>query len=153
MSDRSPAEIRLELARGHWSLDEHEEAIDCLLRIVTDAPETPGLAELIGKYVMESQDARLAAAHERLCLGVEKPESGSPLHTATMAQLLADQGHESRALQVATDAVNRNPDDDRARALRERLVADAPGKRERQVEALESWLASIRERGHRGVRA
>jgi len=66
VSDRSPAEIRMDLARGHWSLQERDEAVDCLVRASSDDPGLPGLAELIEAYASESGDARLRDLHSRL---------------------------------------------------------------------------------------
>lgn len=156
MSDRNPAEVRMELASGHWALEEYDEAIECLLRVVADAPKTPGLAEMVAKYAMESEDARLAAAHEALLCDSEA-SNASPLHTATMAKLLADQGHESQALRVASDALHRNPDDPRARELHERLAKNRTGSNgaaaRANVDELERWLVRIRERRHGGVEA
>ena len=156
MSDRNPAEVRMELASGHWALEEYDEAIECLLRVVADAPKTPGLAEMVAKYTMESHDARLAAAHEALLCDPES-SNASRLHTATMAKLLADQGHESQALRVASDALHRNPDDVRARELHERLAKNRTGSNgagaRARVDELERWLVRIRERRHRGAEA
>jgi tetratricopeptide (TPR) repeat protein len=146
----------MELARGHWALEEFDEAIECVLRVIADEPQAPGLAEMVAKFALESHDSRLAAAHEALSLH-EGSRNRSPLHTATMATLLAEQGHESQALQVASDAVHRNPEDERAREVHERLAKTAPdpraaGKRA-QIDELERWLVRIRERRHRGVDA
>jgi tetratricopeptide (TPR) repeat protein len=152
VSDRNPAEIRMELARGHWALAEYDEAIECLLRVVSDAPHTPGLAETVAKYALESQDSRLAAANEALNVR-QGLSDGSPLHTATMAKLLAEQGHESQALRVASDALHRNPEDERARAVHERLAGGRHESQRAQVEELERCLVRIRERRHRGVEA
>lgn len=141
----------MDLARGHWALEEFDEAIECLLRVVSDSPETPGLAEMVGKYAIESQDARLAAAHESLT-SQQGLSNGSPLHTGTMAKLLAEQGHASQALQVASEALNRNPEDERARELLAR-EAPASGPHDAAVEELERWLVRIRERRHRRLDA
>lgn len=148
----------MELARGHWALEEFDEAIECLLRVATDTPNAPGLAETVAKYALESHDPRLAAAHEALS-SQQGLTNSSPLHTATMAKLLAEQGHESQALQVASDALHRNPDDERAREVHESLATRAPedgsaaSAPSANVEELERWLVRIRERRHKGVQA
>lgn len=142
----------MDLARGHWALEEYDEAIECLLRVAADAPDTAGLVETVAKYALESQDARLAAAHEAL-RAQNGLHNGSPLHTATMAKLLAEQGHESQALKVASDALQRNPEDMRAREVHEQLArgrGDSDSERtSAEVEELERWLVRIRERRHR----
>ena len=153
MSDSSQAEIRLQLARGHWSLGERDEAIECLLRAAAGDPELGGLVEQVDKFALECDDPRLAALQEQLFTGLAPDqEPPSPLHTATMAELLADQGHEARALRVAEDVLSRNPGDERAQAVQQRLTRPAAGRSKKTV-ALERWLGRIRERGHRGVQA
>ncbi len=153
MNDSGPAEIRLQLARSHWSLGERDEAIECLLRAAAEDAGRDGLVELVDKFALESDDARLAALQDQLCSGAAPDEEPpSPLHTATMAELLADQGHEARALRVAEDVLSRNPGDERAQAVQQRLKRPAAGH-SKKAAALERWLGRIRERGHRGVEA
>ena len=153
MSDSAPAEIRLQLARGHWSLDERDEAIECLTRAAAGDPGLDGLAELVDKFALECDDPRLAALQEHLFTGVGADEEPpSPMHTATMAELLADQGHEARALRVAEDVLHRNPQDERAQAVQQRLTRTEPGQAKKAA-VLERWLERIRERGHKGVQA
>ena len=43
-----------------------------------------------------------------------------------LAKLLADQGYSEKALRVAEDVLRKNPDDQRASAVRDRLQANAP---------------------------
>ena len=75
-------------------------------------------------------------------------EATSPsLSTSTLAELLARQGHEDRALLVAEDVLRRNPRDARALALKRRILEGAPVRREdRVIEELERWLARARRR-------
>jgi len=153
VSDSGPLEIRLQLARGHWSLDERDEAIECLTRAAAQDPRHEGLVELVDKFVLECDDARLTALQEHLFAGTgSDDEPPSPMHTATMAELLADQGHDERALRVAEDVLQRDPTDERAQAVQQRLKRPEPVQSMRTA-ALERWLERIRERGRRGVEA
>lgn len=49
MTDKSPVEIRMELARGHILLEEYDSAVPCLERAVEAAPDSERLAALVGE--------------------------------------------------------------------------------------------------------
>lgn len=157
--ERSPSEIRMDLARGHWALGEHDDAIFCLERIVEEEPSTQGLLELGESFMTElaglSFQALLVDRLNDLCRRVVEsqgePRAENPnLATSTLAELLEDQGHAQRALQVAEDVLARNPDDERARAVRGRLLAkaepEAPSSRRQQLAELERWLETLSQR-------
>ena len=148
------ARIRLELARGHWSLGEREEALVCLERLAASEPEAEGLGALVEELHAELASEGPAELVERfaaLARLLEPPEAiapavDSPLVTGTLASLLVEQGHAEQALAVAEGVLRSRPDDPRALAVRERLRGS---QTQRIVERLESWLARI-ERSKRG---
>ncbi len=160
--ERSPSEIRMDLARGHWALNEHDDAIFCLERIVEEDPATANLLELADSFMGElagrSYQALLVDRLDTLRRrAIESqgppPAESSNLATSTLAELLEGQGHRERALEVAKDVLGRNPDDERARALRGRLLAqaepEAPSPRQQQLAELERWLESLTSRPSR----
>ena len=157
------SDIRLELARGHWALGEYEEALCCLERRAREGGGGLRLRTLAESLVQEAEtlpgsgpsawserlrDLARPARAGRMERGFDALEATSPsLTTSTLAELLARQGHEDRALLVAEDVLRRNPRDARALALKRRIVEGAPAKREaRVIEELERWLVSARRR-------
>lgn len=148
------ARTRLELARGHWSLGEREEALVCLERLASAEPRSPGLADLVGEWSSEVDadgPPDLAGRFSALAQELRPPQpiapaADSPLVTGTIASLLVEQGHAEQALAVAEGVLRSRPDDPRALAVRERLLG---GPVPRIVERLERWLANI-ERAKRG---
>lgn len=56
MTSSNPAKIRADLARGHILLGELEAAYACLSRVVTEAPELPGLDELLEGLVSGARE-------------------------------------------------------------------------------------------------
>lgn len=148
------ARTRLELARGHWSLGEREEALVCLERLAATDPEAEGLAALVDELHAElgiEGPADLAERFGALARQLEPPQplapaADSPLVTGTLASLLVEQGHAEQALAVAEGVLRSRPDDPRALAVRERLRGD---QSQRILERLETWLANI-ERAKRG---
>lgn len=155
---RDAIELRIELARGHWELEERAEAVACLERLAGQAPSHAALAECVERFCADPAvraDAglgrRLAELRERVA--VRAPEAAEPgpssLATSTLAELLAEQGHTRRALEVAEEVLRRNPDDARARAVRRRAAgSDAPsGPRvEAHIERLQLWLRRLKRR-------
>ena len=143
------AKTRLELARGHWSLGEREEAVVCLERLADADPGAQGLVPLIeelredcGAQSAAACGARLEALARRLAPAEPiAPAPGSPLATGTLASLLVDQGHGAAALAVAEDVLRARPDDARALAVRERVRGG--GQPRRALERLERWLGDI----------
>ena len=148
------SKMRLELARGHWSLGEREEAVVCLERLAESDPQAEGLATLVEELrgdpeARGADDARERL--ERLARRLDPPRAiaplpGSPLATGTLASLLVDQGHGAAALAVAEDVLRARPDDARALAVRERVRGARPHG---ALERLERWLADIERRGRR----
>lgn len=72
--------------------------------------------------------------------------------TSTLAELYAAQGLPKRALDAAEDVLRRNPGDERARALRDRMLAgqsegddsdDLARAHARVIEELERWLRNV----------
>lgn len=158
--ERNASEIRLDLARGHWALGEHDDAIFCLERVAQDDPSTPNLLELAESFLAElaggTEQALLTDRLNELCRhvmeaeGKRAPEERSNLATSTLAELLERQGHAERALAVAEDVLRRDPADERAREVRGRLLAQAdpapPDGRREQLAELERWLDNLRTR-------
>jgi tetratricopeptide (TPR) repeat protein len=151
VTQKSAVLIRLDIVRNHLALGESEEALHNLGKAISDDPEEPELLALLEQpetaLVLPAEG--LKALKERVrasqC-GDEAAESlGPPLATPTMAQLLADQGHSEKALQVAEDVLRRDPEDERARAVKSAL-RDASGACSARIEPLERWLAQIRRR-------
>jgi tetratricopeptide (TPR) repeat protein len=175
---------RIELAEGHWELEEPEDALTALERGIAETPEgeppDPRVASLAGRWLAElgesggpaSIRARLRALRDWTRWGRAEPEPElpeelaeelpevdeleeepilelrPPLATSTVAELLADQGHHEEALRVAEDVLRRNPADERAQAVRERLdpgsALDRRAARVQRIMAeLERWLANL----------
>ena len=159
MNECTATEIRLELARGHWRLGEHEDAIRCLERCSEELPAAAGLAELTRGFLAQMIDEgpaplveRLRSLSAQLDLGVEEPDplvAGPALQTPTLAAVLADQGHTGQARQIADDVLRRRPEDARALALVTSLTAseDAADPRGRVIQELERWLGNLRRVG------
>jgi hypothetical protein len=149
------ARTRLELARGHWSLGEREEALICLERLADSDLQAEGLAALVEELREDPLEASVAERLEQLARRLNPPEPiapqpGSPLATGTLASLLVDQGHGAAALAVAENVLRARPDDARALAVRERVR----GGPQRSIERLERWLGDIeRLRRREGVQA
>ena len=157
--ERSPSEIRISLAQGHWALGEYDDAIFCLERVADEDPGATSLLDLADSFLSElggqtdqgQRSGRLNQVRARV-----RAHSGAPsgeasgLATSTLAELHARQGHPERALAVAEDVLRRNPEDARARSLRGRLLAEAdPGAgrtRHEQLSELERWLEALRRR-------
>jgi hypothetical protein len=148
------ARTRLELARGHWSLGEHGEALACLERLADADPHVEGLAALIEELrsdavaVPDDVSQRLRGLEQRVHPARPiAPPSGSPLVTGTLASLLVDQGHAAEALAIAEDVLRERPGDARALAVRERVRGPERGAcsdpSRGAIERLEKWLAAI----------
>jgi tetratricopeptide (TPR) repeat protein len=149
------AAMRLAVAQGHWGLGEFEEALDSLARGLDEAPGYLPIVEFI--ETIEGQPPELALARKlatlrervapALAAGREHEEI-LPLQSSTVAELLADQGHELKALRVAEEVLRKNPGDERARAVKQRL-APPSRERERWIAELERWLANAKKLRHR----
>jgi hypothetical protein len=152
------ARTRLELARGHWSLGEREEALLCLERLAGAEPEAEGLAPLVEELRREPGLGAEGALGERfaaLARRLQPPEPiapapGSPLATGTLASLLVEQGHREQALAVAEGVLRDRPDDARALAVRERVRG---GHTQRSLARLERWLGNLERLKRRGAQA
>lgn len=154
MSVKQPAEIRMELARLHWELQEYGEAVDCLERVVRDGLASDKLRSRLESHLAESSEIGVAPeVVHRIRSVLDKVGSvrdggqgfqpGSPIATPTLARLLADQGHADKALAVAAGLLEQNPDDERALAVKAELgLASAP--RQRVIDELSRWLANAR---------
>lgn len=152
--------IRMELAEGHWSLGEHDEALHCLRRAIDIEPDEPGLGELVERLLSEAKQgaanpevaSALAGLRDRLHAASPQPaKTGFAVATPTMAVLLDQQGHREHALGVAEEVLARTPGDARALAVRNRLRADPPPG-DRELLVLERWLHYFRRSSRREVR-
>jgi hypothetical protein len=137
--------MRLDLARGHWSLGERDEALVCLERLADIDARAEGLAPLVEELLLGAGDDAVAGRLEALGRRLRPPEPitpapGSPLATGTLASLLVEQGHGAAALAVAEDVLRARPDDERALAVRERVRG---GASRRALERLERWLSNL----------
>jgi tetratricopeptide (TPR) repeat protein len=169
MRGHNSFEVRLELAQGHWKIGEYEEALQCLERALEDAsgdPQDPRLAELASQLANDltyhagsdaSQELR-TRLYRVVEAASEVEELSGSIATPTLAELLAEQGYSEKALRVAQDVLRKNPDDQRAWAVRDRLQAGGPlaeaGDRPSRpagadtvIEELERWLGNLRRRG------
>jgi hypothetical protein len=151
MNERRAA-MRLEVAQGHWGLGEFEEALDSLSRGLDEAPGYLPIIEFI--ETIEGQPPELALARKLAALRARvapaaaakaerEAEAMPPLQSSTLAELLAEQGHDRKALRVVEEVLRRNPGDERARAMRERL-SPSSRERERWIGELERWLAAAK---------
>jgi len=151
LTQKSPVLIRLDIVRNHLMLGEADEALQNLEKVIASDPDEPELLALLG----EPETARVIPADALRELesrfhgpgrGADVAETlGPPLTTPTMAQLLAEQGHSEKALQVAEEVLRRDPEDERARAVHSALT-DGSGARGARIKPLERWLAQIRRR-------
>lgn len=148
MRSRSPTELRLELAEGHWMLGEYDDALACLERVEGDADAVRALVErLLAHEDAPAPRARLADLLAQLDTGFTRV-----LATPTLAALLKEQGHDERALRVAEDVLRRSPSDPRAQALVQSLCVPS-GPRADVLATLERWLAYFRNRRQGEVHA
>lgn len=151
VTQKSAVLIRLDIVRNHLALGEADEALHNLGKAIADDPGEPELLALLQQpetaLVLPAEGLRALQDRVRAARwGEEAAETlGPPLATPTMAQLLADQGHSEKALQVAEDVLRRDPEDRRARAVHSALT-HAPETLSAQIEPLERWLARIRRR-------
>lgn len=158
MSERGEAELRLDLARGHWGIGERSEAVTCLERCAKAQPDVPQLLELAESFLSEcgeGEDEWVAARLAALCEELVPPQSEPPelvgpaLASPTLARVLAEQGHVDRAREVADRVLARNPEDARALEVRSRLGASeqsASSDSAPRVAELERWLRNLRRR-------
>ena len=165
MTSADRIETRLRLVEDHWALGEDEEALRCLGQAMEEAPNHPGIAEQL-RLLRASAEADLRPLEVRQRLdgladrvfgtdpegegdggaGEEAPSEDLPsLASATLAELLADQGLHEKARKVANDVLERSPADERARTVLQRL-SGSEGTVAPQIAALEGWLETIRQR-------
>ncbi len=147
-------ELRTAIAKGYWELGEHDDALIALERATEEDGECETLREFVAGLDADALSGhlaeRLAAVRETLmpsATGLDDAGDGAAprLSTLTLAELLAEQGHADKALRVAEEVVRRNPDNERARAVRARLRAPRR-ERERWIAELERWLRSAQAR-------
>jgi tetratricopeptide (TPR) repeat protein len=166
---KDPLQMRLELARMHWALGEHGDALAALERCAGLDPAHDALLQLVDGCLEEleaghavdvaSRLARLRAKLIEAHDAKQQEELPAKLATPTLARLLAEQGHAQKALAVADDLVRRNPKDERALAVRASLTRtpEPPARHGRVIAELERWLARLTarktERKHGGVLA
>ncbi|MFI5314941.1 MAG: hypothetical protein ACHQ6T_04520 [Myxococcota bacterium] len=159
MSGNDPAKMRLELARMHWALGERAEAVSALERVAQKLADPDALLALVDACLeeLEAGDAvdlaaRLAGLRARAIEKLEARDNAdlpTPLASPTLAKLLADQGHDDKALAVTDNLLRRNPADARALALREEISAKPARPRKthaRAIAELERWLANLARR-------
>ncbi len=150
---KSPIRIRLTLAEGHWALGEQDEALECLRRGFEEEPGEPALGRLVERFLAEVEQGAatptlrgsLEALKKRVQTAPARPpETAFALATPTMAELLEQQGHRKRALEVAEEVLARNPREARALAVRNRLRPCAR-PHDPQIAILERWLHYYRQ--------
>jgi tetratricopeptide (TPR) repeat protein len=160
---KNAIQIRLELVAGHWCLGEHDQALACLSRAIDTEPDEPRIGQLVTRLLAEVEqgaagtEVREVLEHLKTRVASEAAlaqpvEAGFALATPTMAELLEQQGHRERALQVAQDVLRRHPGDARALAVRDRLHP-RPEAHEQQIAVLERWLDYFRHRRQGEARA
>jgi tetratricopeptide (TPR) repeat protein len=146
MTAEERTRIRLELARGHWRLGERDEALACLERVEDPAAQAADAAALL-RELEQSADldpgSPLAERLRGLAARFAPKLPISPLATPTLATLLAEQGRDRDALAVADQLLQRDPEDPRALAVRQRIAASAT-RRRAAIARLERWLANVR---------
>ncbi len=145
---KSPIRIRLTLAEGHWTLGEHDQAIDSLRRAFEAEPDEAAIGALVDRFLEEAEQSMAPPAIRTALDAMKKHREPEPLSlvdpgpalaTSTMAELLEQQGHTRKALEVAERALARNPGEARALAVRNRL-SPTPAPDDRQIGVLEGWL-------------
>ncbi len=160
---KNAIQIRLELVAGHWCLGEHDQALACLSRAIDTEPNEPRIGKLVNRLLAEVEqgaagaEVREVLEHLKARVACEAAlaqpvEAGFALATPTMAELLEQQGHRERALQVAQDVLRRRPGDARALAVRKRLCPRSE-PHEQQIAVLERWLDYFRHRRQGEARA
>ena len=151
---KSQTRIRLALAEGHWTLKEHDQALECLRRAQDAEPGEPAIEALADRFLGELEEGKAPAGLRAVLEGIKRaPEPaslplldpGPALETPTMAELLEQQGHPEKALEVAERALARNPGEARALAVRSRL-SPAPPPHAGQIKVLQTWLDYFRAR-------
>lgn len=153
-------DIRVELSKGHWALGEFEDAVIALERRALEGPVEDALLEVANRFLADlgGDDAdgaladRLRRLVEQATPEVLEPVGALPsptLTTATMAEVLAGQGHNNQALEIAKDVLRRNPDDARAKALKGNLSTDGEPADPLLIQELERWLETARRRAAR----
>ena len=169
MSLKSPVQIRRELAEGHWQLGEHRQAISCLRLALEAEPDDPALHELLERFLTEAEQGVASVRNlEALTQLVQPParvrpsatasEPGFAITTPTMAELLEQQGHQERALEIAEGVLSKNPHDARALAVCDRLrpparpVSKAKAYKH-QIRVLAGWLDYFQSRTQGDARA
>ena len=152
---KSSIRIRLTLAEGHWTLGEHDQAIESLRLAVEAEPDEATIEALVDRLLGEVDEGSAPSTLRAALEGMKKRaepvstpavDPGPALATPTMAELLEQQGHPEKALDVAERALARYPGDGRALAVKNRL-SPGPRPHERQIAVLESWLDYLRQRG------
>ena len=157
MTEVDAVVVRMELAQGHWVLEEHGSALDCLERAAFEAPDRTVLRDLVASLLDEPAAAAAGpeiVARLRNVLKVLEPPAESaeaielprPMATATVAGLLAEQGHAEQARVVSEDVLRRNPDDERALAVRASLEPEGATRRGRIIAELERWRSNASQR-------
>ncbi len=151
---KSPIRIRLTLAEGHWTLGEHDQALDSLRRAFEAEPDEAAVGALVDRFLEEAAESMAPPALRAALEAMKKQREPEPvslvdpgpvLATSTMAELLEQQGHTRKALEVAERTLARNPGEARALAVRNRL-SPTPAPEERRVRVLEGWLDYFRRR-------
>lgn len=149
-------EKRLQIARLHWELGEHGDALECLERAVDECLPSPELRARLASFLAELAvhetspqiGEQLRQVLEQLDPpenAREEPEPVSSIATPTLARLLAEQGHADKALAVAARLLEQNPADERALAVKARLAGES-GSNEKVIDELSRWLGNARRR-------
>ncbi len=176
MTSKSNLELRIELAEGHWELGEYDDALLCIERAVHAEADLGTVFAVVGKLLEAAGEndlpqpivEKLGQLHDRLAPELEDDSAmivdaveEIPVATSTMAELLEQQGHRGRALQVAAEVLRRNANDDRALAVQARLETEserAPTHEvaetaTQQIVALEAFLDRVKRHNRGGLYA
>ena len=171
MKDQSRFDIRLMLAKGHWTLGEYDFALRCIEASFEETGDVGQVSELLQTFQSELSDgppnadaqAKLDEWFEQFngtsMASISTPVAESPvLATPTIAHLMAKQGHHDEALEIAESVLRRNPADEQAIAVLDEIAAErAPSGGDTDslhlIMELERWLANATQlRASNGVR-
>ena len=166
MTEQSRFDIRLMLAKGHWTLGEYDQALACIEASFEETGDVAQVSELLQSFQDDmakgpanpEAQAKLEEWFEQFnengASGEPSPVVESPiLATPTMAQLMANQGLHTAAAEIAENVLRRNPADEQAMAVLDEIsgVSSAASQQPVLVE-LERWLSNVRmRRTERGV--
>ena len=147
---KSSIRIRLTLAEGHWTLGEHDQAIDSLRRAFEAEPDEAAVGALVDRFLEEAQESLALPALRAALEAMKKrrePEPvsvvdpGPALATSTMAELLEQQlARDGRAVRLIGLGASQLVDDAVQLSL---FQGHRNGRRPARELQLEALLGSI----------